>query len=361
LNKRAIVAALFFAVLATARAFAQTTNERTVVELAGDGDDGLSSSLRELLNRVNLTLRSNDATDSGPNVLARVTLDLHEQDPTVVIVDPRNGVVAKKTIHAVSRRVALEEVALFVRFTLDAMLDQERAAQQQTPPVIEDAGPPQPSTVDAEVPDVAPPIKVIAPIQHEAPHDAPTPQKPTTIGFDLGVFGAAQAFSPEIVVLGGVGAVASMEFGRGRFRPALALFGTYYARGNTNRDGIDIHAGLVSFRLLPSFALYDGRMFSIDAALGGGMDVVNVDTHSQRFGSTTQDFRAVVPVGTAGLLGKVALGSRATLTFDLTGDADLSPRTYVIVVDNTHDPAIRPFPVRVSALLGLSIRLAGDR
>lgn len=364
LQRRGAALALSLVVtVAAVHTLAQGAPERSVVEIvsAGDGDNVISPSLRELLNRVDLSLRPADPEAAiAPAALARVTVDLRDADPTVVIADHGGSVVAKKTFHATSRKIALEELALFVRFTLDALVEQEHAPA----PVVEDSGPDVVDLADAApadgaAADAAP--LVAPPPAREAPHEAITPPKPTRVGFDLGVFGAAQAFSPEVPVLGGVGAAASVELGRGRFRPAISAMGTYFARGSTQRDGIDVHAGLVSFRLVPSFALYDGSTLSIDAGLGGGMDIVTVDARSQRFGTTVQDLTAAVPVGTAAITGKLAIGARATFFFGIIGDADLSPRNYVVVVDGTPDPAIRPLAVRASAMMGLAIRLAGER
>lgn len=337
--------------------------DRNVVEISGDTDGAMSSSLRELLNRVGMSLRSIDGNVEGSaNALARVSVDLQTRDPSVVIVDLRtNEVVAKKTVHAVSRRVALEELALFVRFTLDSLVEQERIRTLEADAAIEDAATDTPDASpepDVATVDVSPRPVVVAPPVAE--RDASPPPAPTRVGFDLGVFGTAQAFSPEIPMLGGVGIDASVAFGRGRFRPAITFSGAYFARNSTTFDGVAIHAGLVSFRSLPSFALYDGRLLSVDVGLGGGMDVVNIDAHSQKIGTNLQDVTAAVPVGTLAFLGRVPLGSRAAFTFDLLGDADIARREYVVMVDANPVSVVRPLPVRVSALLGISVRLAGE-
>ena len=362
--KRAAGGLLLLAMLiAAVHAFADT--DRNVVEIAGDPDGAMSSSLRELLSRVGMSLRPVDAdAQAASNTPARVNVDLHTGDPSVVIMDMRtNEIVAKKVVHAASRRVALEELALFVRFTLDSLVEQERVRAQQAAASIEDASI---DATDAATPEqdaaivdvVSPPVVVTPPIVERA---AAVPATPTRVGFDLGVFGTAQAFAPEIPMLGGVGLDANVAFGHGRFRPSISFIGAYFARNSTVFDGVAVHAGLVSFRLVPSFALYDGRVLSIDVGLGGGMDVVTVDAQSRKIGTTLQDQSAAVPVGTLAFLGRVPLGSRAAFTFDLLGDADISPREYMVAVDGNPVSVLRPLPVRVSAMLGLSVRLAGDQ
>jgi hypothetical protein len=53
------------------------------------------------------------------------------------------------------------------------------------------------------------------------------------------------------------------------------------------------------------------------------------------------------------------LTTSLALTLMVTADADLSPRRYVVTDADANAPLVAPLPVRVSAILGFTLNVAG--
>ena len=397
--------------------------KRKVVELValGDGNATLVRTLRELVGRVGLTVRTISPGDEAfdqpiaADVLARVSVDTRGKGPAhIAIVDGRSGgIVSQRSLSRESSSgVAVEELALVVRWALDALAEgrpvpaagpssdtpaaspaSDRPAALPTsehspaPPTsdVPVASPPRdkavvpPASERPPVPPASerppvPPVGELSPAPLASDQRAPPPgdklparpagdqnaASPLPWALDLAMLGSARSFASGTGALMGVGGSAVFELGRAAGRPALWLNALYNVPVRSVRNAVEVDATLLSLRLAPSVAVFDSRVFVLDAGLGGGADVIHVTPTA--LGPSVQVVPNTAhfdPVACVEVTGTLRVSPSTVIEFSLEGDADLAPRRYVVATGEAHDPALDLLPLRIAGTVGFGFQVAG--
>jgi hypothetical protein len=394
--------------LAAMDASAYGDRKRKVVELVvlGDEDAALAPTLRELVGRVHLTVRTISATDEAfdrevaADALARVSVDARGKGAVgLVIVDGRTGRVAlqRSLPRQTSSGVAVEELALVVRWALDALAEGKpvptagpgttdrpapsasaqpaasSSSDKRTAPPASEQPPATPVTDQrpAQMPNEQRPVPTASdqPASSSSGDKSTTPAaaagerraaSPLPWSLDLAMLGSARSFATSTGALVGGGGSAVLELGSTAARAALWLSALYYIPVRAIRDSVELDATLLSLRLVPSLAVLDSRAFVFDAGLGGGVDVIHVSpTALGPSVQVTSDMAHFDPVACVMVTGSFRVSPSTAIEVSLQGDVDLAPRRYVVAVGDAHDPALDVLPLRIAGTAGFAFQLAG--
>jgi hypothetical protein len=176
----------------------------------------------------------------------------------------------------------------------------------------------------------------------------------------LAVLASAQSFAHGAEILVGGGLSSALELGRTALRPTLSLTAIAYAPVEATRDNVHASASVASFRAAPSLALFDFARFRLDAAVGGGVDVIHVTATALAPGvDVGPDAVLVDPVACANVIARVRLGDRTSVLLGLEGDVDLAARRYVVSNGTARDAALDLMPVRLALAAGFAYQVGG--
>jgi hypothetical protein len=375
--------------LAAMDASAYGDRKRKVVELVvlGGEDATLAPTLRELVGRVGLAVRAVSPTDEAndqpiaADALARVSVYARGKGAVrVVIVDgPSGRIVLQRSLpREPSSGVAVEELALVVRWALDAL-----AEGRPVPAAGPTAGdmPGASSASDRRVEPPATDKPAASPASERSPSPSPNDrgaarllgeERPASLAgdqsrasplrwaFDLAMLGSARSFANGVGALVGGGGSAVLELGSAAGRPAFWLSALYHIPARAVRNAVEVDATLLSLRLAPSLAVFDSRAFAFDAGLGGGVDVIHVTPTalgpSVQIVSNTAHFD---PVGCVMLRGTFRVSPNTAMEVSLEGAVDLALRRYVVTVQEAHDPVLDLLPLRIAGTIGFAFQVAG--
>jgi hypothetical protein len=322
-----------------------------VVELEVTGGEAervaFEASLREIVGRVGLTLRTSGPAGGQPDAVAIVRIDARPPAAFhVVVVDARDGHLAieRDVSRAAGNSVACEDAVLVVRSALDALAEGMRRSE---------AASLQPSA-RAALPDAAVPPR--APAARDRLSGASEPGQGS---LELGAFFRAGSFAEDQDTLFGAGPSATLSAWRGPWHPSLTVSGAWNVGQQATTDGVDAHATVLMLRAVASVALADTAGWGVDLGAGFGGDFIAVDLPSNPAARTTPQGTQVDPVATALIAFRAPFALGIALTAAVGVDSDLSPQRFVVDRAGTHDPLYAPLPVRVSGELGFSFRVIG--
>ena len=282
----------------TGAATAGTERSRVDVLVVSDRDSeaDLEASLTELLTRLQLVpnvtraLREpNEAVSDDPTRLARVVVVLEANGSAEVRVSGPGGsqILRTKVRRDGPRSMANEEIAHVVQGGVEPILLAERDGKRSSNEPKKATPEPAPAT---EAPKAAVAEKVATPPPVATATGESHPAGPASEwAVDLTTHVGAALFSKTsgpTARLGGSVSIAHRT--ASKFRPSLVVAGYYLAPFVVGDPiaSVDVRGG--SARVLPTLGLFTSNVFGIDAALGGGFDVLSVllnPTHSPRIAS----------------------------------------------------------------------------
>lgn len=337
---------------------------RRVVELliAGNGEEGLEDTVRELLGRLALITESQnvghvDADDPSfrstakPSLLARVGIDLSPRDAvTILIVDGRTGDVAvrRSVKRDASPAVLREEVAHVVESAIDPMLAAERDRQNSPPPP-----PPPPAPTP-------PPIASVPPEP-----DLPPPPPPATaespLSLDVVTAAGAGSFAPGAGVVARAGGGATLVWRRG-LRPGIALAADYVFPFETGDDTASAHVNAFALRAVPSIEVYANHIFAFDLLAGVGLDVLRVEPRTNELPAELlgRTVTRVDPLFTGGINTHLAISGGTSASLMLGADIDTTSREWIVVGGTATAVTFSPSRVRPIAMLGFTFTAFGE-
>lgn len=321
---------------------------RAIVHCACEADDAekLHASLGELLTRLNVDLDWKRVS----------TLDISEntaitkEQVAVAWVDIRPNAVditlgfrkANETSLTLVRRklerqdgapLALEATAHVLQAAIEDVLAAEKA--------------------DAEA-EAAKAAKV--------PLPSPEEDKRSGFALDLGAAFGGRAYASTAPFVFGGGAFVKVAAGRGQWRPALSLLGTFHVPFTADGSLIQLETQTLALRLLPSLTLYEGKSWALEGVGGGGADIFFVDPRSSVVPrSVLRNQTDVAPVLTLGITARVALAEAADIFVTLGADADLAPPRYVTETANVHSEVFTPGRIRPFLLVGFAVTAFGPK
>jgi hypothetical protein len=330
---------------------------RRVVHVVIAGEDAeaaaaLEASLRELVARLDLTVEASRAERvdldaatlaDGGSELATAWVDLRASRAATAIVEGRTGrVVARRSVERDrSTAIVVEELAHIIQASVEELAEQERHRAQ--PPATPPA--PQPEPPRPEPPRIA----------------AEAPQR---LGLDGGAFFAGRSFGTGAEAVVGGGGMLGAALGRGPFRPALWLIGTYHVAFDVRGRAVDVHTKAATLRLAPAIRVVGGQKWLVEAGPQGGFDVMWTTPRANSSGLPTERLGAentdASPVVGAFVAAHFSVGPSADLVVALSADVDLSPHRFVIAEGNETEPLFTPWRVRPALLLGFTFNLAGS-
>ena len=331
---------------------------RRVVHVVIAGEDAeaaaaLEASLRELVARIDLTVEASraervdlDASTlaDGGSELATAWVDLRATRAATAIVEGRTGrVVARRSVERDrSMAIVVEELAHIIQASVEELAEQER--HRAAPPPASPAPAPQPEPPKPEPPRVA--------------------EAPGRLGVDGGAFFAGRSFGSGAEAVVGGGGMVGAALGRGPFRPALWLIGTYHVAFDVRGRAVDVHTKAATLRLAPAIRVVGGAKWLIEAGPQGGFDVMWTTPRANSSGLPTERLGAETtdasPVVGAFVMAHFSVGPSADLVVALSADVDLSPHRFVIAEGRETEALFTPWRVRPALLLGFTFNLAGS-
>ena len=322
-------------------------------------------SVRELLDRLDIEVRVADpASPSAPLVsdddtLALVHIDLSRpMGPSVLITrGASGGVLSNRTISNASPSIVREELAHIVQAAVGAaeLEEQDRAAMPPTP--RGDA--PGESAASTPPAPAFPPAPQMAPTRRIEP--GPSASEGGGIGLDVPLLAGVGAFGSGAGVTTHLATGFTVASRRG-LRPSVGMLFEYVIPFDAETALVAAHTTVISVRALPGVELYHGARVAMDAALGGGVDVLSVSPNSfvlPRYVLGASSVRAD-PVLTPGVAVHVALTRGTVLTCEGMADVDLVSRQYVVDDAGKDDAVLIPWRVRPTLLLGLTFDAKGE-
>jgi hypothetical protein len=360
------MAVLLTGVLASARARAQPASQGADVDVtliaAGPDADGLVATIRELVERLGLTLTphlARTAADVAPAPAARVIVEVDFTPVGEIVVSARSDAE-----HAPARRriardgsaaVVREEVADTVSSMVESQLVSDEA-RRAAAAAATDTAPPPPEPV------LPPP-----PPQREAA-EAPSPSRTAARWFavDLTTFAGAGAFAGNLGLVGRIGGGVVLASRRG-LRPSLTVTGAGLLPFDTSAADVTMHADVESFRAIAAIELLRSySWFALDVGAGSGFDVLSVNpvTFPSAGTPSPPTTRADV-VLCAEVAANFALTPEVMLTIAAMGDGDLTSRRYQVATGagtptGTTDSLLAPWVVRPTAFAGFTFTTFGD-
>jgi hypothetical protein len=301
------------------------------VTLVPYGDEAqvqaFSASLRELLERLEVTLDTGAADAGEEPALAAVEADFTQAgECSLTVVDARGRTVMTRKLDAVGSPAMLAEAAAHV--------------------------------VQSVIDDLKHPLVVRAPLppppQVEAP--PPPPAKPEgRVALELGAFFSGRELG---LPSAGGGASVSINVRLGPVRPALTLLLDYQAPVEVTTQTVRLSVQSFSPRLLLSLDVLRSDSVRLDAGLGGGADVFFAAAGTT-FPSPPRVTPFASPVLSAMLRAHIAVASSADLYLALALDADLQPPNFVERDIMMTSSVFAPWRFRPSVLLGFTFDVLG--
>lgn len=345
-------------------ALAQASGPRRgprVVEIriaaAPGAEEAAERSLLGPLRRLGLDLRPSRGAgfDPGaaPGVLVRAFIDLRPGAPEVLIllIDGATGqIVARRGIAREGSDEVLREQAAFILASLiEDRIEADQAAIEPAPRASVSA------SGSASAP---PPVAPVAPVAlADAAPDRPAGERSMAIAIEVAPFLSTAFLSPRTQASSGGGLAVGL---RGERSIGAWLLARLLAPAETSTRGLELHAGLFSARFLPTARLLGGPALSLDAGLGGGLDLLSIEASTS--GETVA--RPASRQLSAVLSGLVRAEARLSGSVQLFAagllDADLAPRRYVVAQGAAREEIFRPSTWRPSLLLGLTFALTGS-
>ena len=354
-------------------AFAGTSHaeapvSRTVeVVVAGEPADAapLFDTVRELLGRQQLTVVR---TGAGAAVLARVRVDLPATGSArVEVLGRADRVILRREVPVEgARAIAREAIAHLVQEAVESELlvaegpprppRAEEPTAPPTPPASPDAGPPAPAPPPPPRPPATPSPAPTGP--RELEHVAPT--QASAVVLDVATFGGVGPVASGSGPVPRVGAGATVSLAS-RFRPALGASFVYAFPFERESDVVTARTSLLSARLLPSVEFARTEHFAFDALVGGGVDVLVVESRSESLpanslgGSSTR----ASAIATVGLSTRIDVVPSVVFLASLYGDVDFVSRSYVVARGADASSVVAPWTVRPTLLLGFAFTALG--
>lgn len=306
----------------------------------------LDASLRELLSRLGTTLEiasdGSRALDEGAFAVVDVSLSENDRAAYIVIRDRNGKEVSRRTISA-EPGLRVEATAHVVQFAVEDLLTFEAATKPPpTPP------PPPP----------APPASTPAPAPKPSPPPSELPR--AKWGADLGALFGVRSFGGGTGSVVGGGAEIGGTYGRGNWRPGVALSAQVHAPLHARAPLLEMSAEVLSFRIVPNVQLVGGRIWAIEGGVGGGVDVWITDTTSNDLpASSLASTTRTTPIATASVKGRLAVAKSADVVLAALIDGDLAPSRYVVNDQGARQAFFNPNRVRPALFLGFSFTLLG--
>lgn len=343
--------------LGLADAQAQPPARSRIVEVTVRGEERdaspLVETIRELLGRHQLTVVTSGEPEAA---LARVRVELPAAGGSgsaavEVVSGPRGRVVLRRAIPIESgSAIGREAIAHVVQEAVEA----ELLGAETPPPAPSASAPPDGG---------APPGAVETPRVPPPPADRPRE----------GERSARSALVLDITTFGGVGPVAAgsgpvPRVGAGaavgvasRFRPSIGLLFAGAFAFDRDSELVTASTSILSARMLPGLELARSEHFTLDVALGGGVDVITVDPRSESLprsavaGASTR----WSPVGTAMIGTRIDVVPRVVFLVAATVDVDPIRRSYVVARGGAAESLVGPWAVRPALVLGFAFTALG--
>jgi hypothetical protein len=347
----AVLAPAIAARAETPAADAREPERRTIrLVVAGSDEDAaaLEGSLRELLARIGVRIETSRAdrldldtpsslAQKSPSALATAWVDLRSPArATTVLVDGRSGRIS---VHRDVQRdrsgaIVVEEVAHIVHASVEEIAEAEHARAIEPPPA---PAPAAETTVERGAP------------------------SPPTWGLDGGAFFAGRSFGRDASVVIGGGGMVGASLGRGAWRPALWLTGTYHVPFDVQGPLVSVHMKALALRIAPTLKIAGGDGWMLEAGPEAGIDALWTTPRSTELpgGRLAASDTAVSPVIGALVAAHVALGARADLVVAAVGDVDLAPRRYVVREGPDSEAVFAPIRFRPAIMAGFTFTMAG--
>jgi len=335
--------------LAASQALASGTPEgsrRIVVHRNASPSESaaLDASLRELLSRLGATLvvapgALRGGVDEGAFALVDISFSEDGKEARVVIVDGRSGKEVSRRTIATQADLRVEATAHIIQFAVEDLLTFERNNSDKER-VIANPPPPPPS----------PP--------------APPPRSPTrdesTIGLDLGALFGVRSFGGGAGSTIGGGLELGATYGRGNWRPGVTLDGQIHAPLRSRGSLLEMSTEVLAFRAIPNMQVAGGRIWAIEAGIGGGVDVwITEPTSNDLPSATLASNTRVTPVVTTSVKGRLAVAKSADVVLTGMIDGDIAPTRYVLNDQGARQSFFYPNRVRPAVFIGFSFALFG--
>lgn len=148
---------------------------------------------------------------------------------------------------------------------------------------------------------------------------------------------------------------------RGGLHPSLAIEARWVAPFDARAALVEAHGGAFALRVLPRIQLWGGPTGAVDLGVGGGVDVIHVESRSESIpssrlqpGTTRTD-----PIATAALTGRVAIVPRLDLSLAFALDLDLASRRYIVDEGGSATVVLQPSRLRPALLVGVTFTALG--
>lgn len=339
---------------ALAQPIARATPEtRRVVEVVASSSVDLEALVAELLRPLPVTLRWSqvaliDAREvlahrtADPMIVARVWLDLADTQRAYLYVANASErfIVRAVPLDNGYDEVARESLAHILESVVDALLSgadigvSREVAEKQ---------------LAARLP------AVIAP-SPETPRAPPVSSPQKRVRVTLAAYYRAGAWSSDDLVHT-PGLAVGLTFSRPNRALAATLWLWASAIAPFTWEGERAGAAFrgLNLRLVAGVEGRVGRRVRLRAAIGPGLDAVEVRSRPNVPILAVRPFWVLAPMAT--LLGMidVHLGGPIAIFFAAGGETDLAGTHYdILLADDTHETALRPWPVRPFAAIGFS-------
>jgi len=315
------------------------------VTVVGGGDDAgpLMETIRELVGRLGFQVHPHFAPvpgDAGAPADMSVEVDLGSRYEALIAVRSGRTEIRRTVPRDGSPAVVREVLGEAVRSTVESQLlvDEARPAPPAAPP-------PAYVTTTPVAPAPAPETGVRA------------PESTSGLALDVMTFAGVAPVSsdaPVVPRIGGGLAAASRTWRR----PSLAVTGAYQVPFDAESAEAKASVTIVSVRGVASLELWRTTAFALDAGVGGGVDVVEVNP-AQRTQISTDSRTEVDAVVTGLLTGYLSLAPGLALTLIAGVEWDVAPHEYVSNVRQQLE-VLKPWPVRPLVLAGFTFTALGS-
>jgi hypothetical protein len=323
-----------------------------VVTLSVDGaaEDAelYAFTIRELLGRIDVRV-STGADTEGARVVAHVRVDANAPGGVAVrVTDARGRPVLTRTVaRDPSPAITREGVA--------------HAVQTAVESTLLDDGPPEPPPPVKPPPKSPPPAaETVAPAEAPPARERQAPSAPPRYALDLATFVGGGPVASGAGVAPRVGGWVTGR-AEGALRPSVTLSGAYAFPFESGDELVTARASLTALRAFAAIELVRGADVSLEAGLGGGVDVLSVSPRSDVLpssvlrGATTRVDGIVSGLLTA----RLAVFRGASLMLSAGADGDVSTRDYVVEQGAARTTLLAPWRVRPVVLVGLSFTALG--
>lgn len=312
-------------VLTSSFALAQARPVVVLRDVRPEASPSLESSLREMLDRLNVNLDAS-AVDGGSPALAVVDVDFVEH--SVIVDSPSRALTIRRALpQTAAGQVASEAAATLIASAVDVLVHTDPPRQPVRPPDV-------PAVVQAPLPK----------------------PKLSPVGLDLGVgLGARLSGGTSVVDFGAsVHVLATLPLGAQL--PGLLATVAFQPGFDLTGDVVTLRGSAISARLFVQLELLRWRWGRLEAGAGGGFDRFAF-TPLQREGELLRPMAARVAV--APMLGglvtyRFPVGESVHLFATLTVDGDLRPPPPLRGMPGADQNDLRPWTVRPMLQVGVS-------